>query len=77
MKTSSFKVYLNPANDYLTISINGKANVRLINLLGQEVGSQLINENGTIDISSLQEGNYFVQIETSTGLEQQQILILR
>ena len=70
-----FSVYPNPINSILNIEIQNKnAEVRITNLLGEEVnvpshaaaGSSQ-GEKFTFDVSSLQNGIYFVNVKTSEG----------
>lgn len=46
------------------ISLNGKANIKLISSTGQLIKTTSIQNSGTIDTSSLSKGVYMVQIET-------------
>ena len=62
--TSQIKMYPNPVKDILNLSFDKEmATVSIYNLLGQEVISKSINTNeGTIDVSSLITGTYFVKV---------------
>jgi hypothetical protein len=69
---NNFSVYPNPANDMITIAglKNGMENamVSLFDISGREVvRTQQINANGTLDVSQLSAGIYFVQLSTKTG----------
>lgn len=70
-------VYPNPAKDYLRIKTNGTlTNVRIMNIVGQTVYSNVAQDsNSTINISELESGIYFVQIETELGNSTQKIVI--
>lgn len=61
---SNFSVYPNPVNDVLNLSSEKMiTSATIFNLLGQELATKTINANeGTIDVSSLQSGTYFVKI---------------
>ncbi len=66
-------VYPNPATDMLNINSNGEVtNVRLINTVGQVVFDQVTNQ---INVSELESGVYFIQIDTKNGSTTQKILI--
>ncbi|MFK5854801.1 MAG: T9SS type A sorting domain-containing protein [Bacteroidota bacterium] len=67
-------VYPNPASTLLNVKSNGTiTNVRLINTIGQVVYS---NTTATsIDISNLDKGIYFVQIDTNNGTTTQKVLV--
>jgi len=70
-------VYPNPAKDYLRIGTNGGLkHIRISNTIGQVVFDQNMNQtNATISTSGLQEGVYFVQIDTDHGTTTQKIII--
>ncbi len=66
-------VYPNPATDMLNINSNGDVtNVRLINTIGQVVFDNVTNQ---INVSELESGVYFIQIDTKNGSTTQKILI--
>ncbi|GGB85064.1 hypothetical protein GCM10007424_26390 [Flavobacterium suaedae] len=66
---SSFKIYPNPVDNMFTISGNETiAEVRVVNLLGQEVMSKQFNsEEVTVNIEQLPQGTYIAQIATVSG----------
>lgn len=59
-------VYPNPAKEFITVSADVESGtIRILNLLGQEMGVYNINSNLTsIDVSNYGEGIYFVSIES-------------
>ena len=62
-------IYPNPANDMLNINGIGEGNYSILNVLGEVIYSQVINQDKiTIDISSLQSGKYFVQVKRNGEL---------
>ena len=62
-------IYPNPANDMLNIKGFGEGNYYIFNILGEVIYSHVINQDKiTIDISSLQPGKYFVQVENKGEL---------
>ncbi len=71
--SNKLEVYPNPATDLLMVSIpetTGKARLTVSNSLGQLVFTQAVSEvKGKIevDISDLEDGIYFVKLETSKG----------
>ncbi|MDF2451433.1 MAG: hypothetical protein K0S26_937, partial [Bacteroidota bacterium] len=75
---STFKIYPNPANSYITI-VSTKESIgssfSIINLLGQTfVSGKLTREVNTIDLSPLANGFYLVLIENKdTGFSQKLI----
>lgn len=62
--SDSLKVYPNPIADVLTISYSENiTSVSIYTMLGQVISTKIINANeGTIDVSSLQSGTYFVKV---------------
>ncbi|MEO5643303.1 MAG: T9SS type A sorting domain-containing protein [Bacteroidia bacterium] len=68
----TFSVYPNPANEMITIaglpSETQNVLVSLFDISGREViAAQQINSNGTLDVSYLSAGAYFVQLRTKNG----------
>lgn len=64
----NLSIFPNPANDLIFIKNENKApieNIRLINILGQEVLEKSVNENGMIElnINQISEGIYFLEIK--------------
>jgi len=66
-------VYPNPASTMLNVGTNGEiTNVRLINTVGQVVYDDVATQ---INISDLESGVYFIQIDTKNGTTTQKIII--
>ena len=67
---TSFAVYPNPANDFVTISSKTDpiSKVEIFNVLGQKVMERNFSENlsENIDVSSLQSGMYVMKVNTTT-----------
>ena len=62
-------VYPNPASDMLNINGISEGNYSIFNILGEVIYSHVVNQDKiTIDISSLQSGKYFIQIERNGEL---------
>ncbi len=65
----------NPATDFISIQLNTPSTVSVFNSQGTEVvASTSVESNGTINISSLAEGMYFVKIETGSAVVTKMIL---
>jgi hypothetical protein len=77
--SSSYKIYPNPAKNSIRVESNQIINkVRIVNVLGQEVYSEILSNHGAqINVSNLQSGIYFVNIETTEGTKTQKINILK
>ena len=64
-----FSVYPNPAATTINIFTKHKAQFILSNLLGRPIASKVIENNGTMDVSRLTPGVYFIT-NLSTGKKQ-------
>lgn len=73
---SNFLVYPNPVKDVLNLSSdNTITSASVYNLLGQELAVKTINaKEGTIDVSGLQSGTYFVKIYSDTFVKTWKII---
>ena len=62
-------IFPNPANDMLNINGIGEGIYSIFNILGEVIYSHVFTQNNiTIDISSLQTGKYFIQVERNGEL---------
>lgn len=64
---NGIKVYPNPTDKFLSINYgaaNGEVEVKMTNMLGQLVYSEKINNDRTIDVSTLSKGIYTLIIQT-------------
>ena len=76
IESANIKVYPNPADGFLRINSESKIQeIQLLNPLGQKA-LQSKGDIRRINVSSVQSGNYIVQIETQKGLYTQKVLIL-
>jgi uncharacterized protein YjdB len=74
---SQIKVYPNPVKNNLHISTLGQNNnLTILNLNGQVVKS-VVNNNGTINVSDLVNGVYFIKIESSSLITTRRIIIAK
>jgi beta-glucanase (GH16 family) len=65
----------NPATDFISIQLNTASTVSVFNSQGTEVvAATPIESNGTLNISNLAEGMYFVKIETGSAVVTKMIL---
>ena len=70
-------IYPNPSNSIVGVTLLGNNKVEeisLVDVLGKEV---LTTKETIIDVSSLQEGIYFVQVKTADGVATKKIIIQR
>ncbi|WP_298136975.1 T9SS type A sorting domain-containing protein [Flavobacterium sp.] len=68
---NTMKVYPNPVNDILNISLDNEIDVvSIFNLLGQEVMTKSVNSNQTLmDISNLSAGTYLVKVASGNEVK--------
>lgn len=61
----NFKIYPNPATDFITIEVNNIqiSSVNVYDILGKNVISKNSLDNNTLSISNLKKGVYFLKIE--------------
>lgn len=62
-----FKMYPNPAESNLNIVFNGDLNASIINVSGQKLFSISISKHGSIDVSNLSKGIYFLKVVVNGG----------
>ena len=60
--SQSFRIFPNPANDFLNISVKNNGQIKIINALGQTMESIQLNANSIISISTSNYSNgiYFI-----------------
>jgi hypothetical protein len=71
-QSSVIKIYPNPANNKITIDANDVVEVKLFDVLGKQITSTKENQ---IDVSNLQNGVYFIQVQTNTSTTIQKIMV--
>ena len=69
---SYFRIYPNPAKDFLNIDVKQQievTSISIFNMLGQQI---LVIPNAQqtkqVDVSSLKTGNYFIKMNTNKGI---------
>lgn len=77
--TLTSRIYPNPASSNIRIESNSVIKmVRIVNVLGQEVYSQTAANRGIeVNVSNLNDGVYFVTIETANGTKTSKINIIK
>ncbi len=72
-------IYPNPANSSFVLETGNteKQTVNIFDITGKVVLSKIINGNSTLDIRSLNEGVYIVNINNSEGLVNKRLVIVR
>jgi uncharacterized repeat protein (TIGR01451 family) len=75
---TSLKIYPNPAKDNVRVEWNtkDKATLRLLDVSGKVIQTQMLNQNHTdIDLSKLSKGLYLIQLQTKEGVSTGKLLI--
>jgi len=60
-QNSDIVLYPNPTSSTLNIEVKQQTLITIVNVLGEVVKTETINELGTIDVSALNAGIYFIQ----------------
>ena len=75
----SFKMYPNPAQDFVSIALPNAVNegtVKIYDMLGKVVAKQVItSNNNTIDIATLTSGSYLLVLRTEYGNATKTLLV--
>jgi len=77
-KESSFSIYPNPANNFISIDTDVTAQVRvqILNYKGQVVKEEsLVNVSSQINVSDLTSGIYFVNILINDSVSTEKLII--
>ena len=65
---NNINIYPNPTENAVTIEANGLRQVRVFNVMGQEVKClTTLEDNVTIDLSNQPKGCYFIETTTNHG----------
>ncbi len=77
--TVDVAIYPNPANALLNIKSDSKiVNVRIFNIIGQIVMVEKLNvTHAVLEIDDLDEGMYYVEVETESGIKVKTLAITR
>jgi hypothetical protein len=79
--TSAFTVYPNPSNTILFVEynlINGAIPIQITDVAGQEIKNVQMNSSQIqVDISSFNNGIYFVNAKTANGTLTKKIVVQR
>lgn len=77
--SSTLQVYPNPATTSLTIGLRDGTikSVRIRNIMGQDVTPTVIQSSGSLDLSGLQAGVYFVTAATRERINVQRFTIMK
>jgi uncharacterized repeat protein (TIGR03803 family) len=77
-KNKQVLVYPNPTNQILNIeSENQRAELKIIDMLGNEIKTEKFSDKTSVDVSDLKKGIYFVSVKTSSGISTQKIIVQR
>jgi len=62
-------VFPNPASDFISVNTNENGTYEIVSLSGQVAAQDIIANTNTIDVSSLENGVYFVKISTESSIK--------
>lgn len=62
-------VFPNPASDFISVNTNENGTYEIVSLSGQVAAQGIIANTNTIDVSSLENGVYFVKISTESSMK--------
>jgi len=69
-------IYPNPTRGIITIQFDGKlANVSVVDLTGKVVSKTSIQSTETIDMSNLNAGTYFVNVEVNGSITTERVIV--
>jgi len=75
-KENYIKVFPNPANNFLNIECElPDAEIKLFNVLGNEIRKMRLEKEAQIKVSDLCDGIYFIQISTLNGILSKKVII--
>ena len=76
---SSLKIYPNPSNGSFVVETGNseKQVVRVFDLSGKIVLSQIVTEKTTINASNLNEGIYIISLTSSGGIINKRLVIVK
>jgi len=67
--TLNVNVYPNPARDYVTVSAKNMKQIKVYDIIGQEVKNINVKKDEvTVNVEDLTNGVYFISVETRNGL---------
>ncbi|MCD4734799.1 MAG: T9SS type A sorting domain-containing protein [Bacteroidales bacterium] len=77
MEKTAVMIYPNPVSDYLNISSDDNIiKVELVNLMGQVIYTQLVdNNNHNINLSNVMNGVYIIKVDTKNGTVTRRIAV--
>jgi len=76
IKSSKLSIYPNPSNGFINIEADHILKIEIIDITGRTVKYINTDTNKTtIDLSSQQQGTYFIKITTSNGVELSKLIL--
>jgi len=69
---NTIKIYPNPAQNKITIDATDVVEIKLVDVLGKQITSTKTND---VDVSNLNDGVYFIQVQTKQGTTTQKIIV--
>ena len=75
MQPEDFEIYPNPANENLTIEVEGVYHLKLYNESGKIMKKLTVDKRASIDISQVPAGVYFVELSNENSKAVQKLII--
>jgi len=75
--TLSLRAYPNPAEDILRIESNGRGQLTMTDLQGRVVLQKEFSGNEMLDVTSFEQGRYFVSLRTENAVQNIPVIIVR
>jgi len=76
-KKEVIRIYPNPAQSFLNVTINGVYEISILNVNGRLIYSSSIDNNLTIDVSNFENGVYFLKLKNKDGVINEKINIVK
>ena len=72
IKNNTLKIYPNPANNKITVDATDVIDVKLFDVLGKQI---TVTKTNNVDVSDLNDGVYFIQVQTKQNTTTQKIIV--
>ena len=74
---NNFSMYPNPTANYFTVSVAEKVTVRIVDVNGRELSSEIVQQSKEYNVSKWNAGIYFVTVEKENGTKSTKKLIVQ
>jgi hypothetical protein len=74
---NNFSIYPNPTANQFTVSVTEKVTVRIVDVNGRELASEIVFQTKEYNVSKWDAGVYFVTVEKENGAKSTKKLIVQ